>query len=84
MVSSRIIKSPKGKFVRDFTTDPLGQKHVDITFRRRGKLGKILKGETTKRIRVPKGNRIISIINNNPKVGSVKINFIKLKQKKKK
>jgi hypothetical protein len=77
-MGEKIVKNPKGKFASNFNSDPLGEKYVDITYKRRGKLGKILTGSTKKRIKIPKGMRVTSINNNNPRVGSVRI---KLKKK---
>lgn len=74
----KIIRNPKGKFARSFDTDPLARRYVDITYRQRGRLGKLLKFQTTKRVKLPKGIHITEIENNSPKVGSVKITFKKI------
>ena len=78
----KIIKSPKGKTPINFNNDPLGEKYVDITFVRRGRLGKILSGRTVKRFNLPKGNRLTRIENHKPKVRSVKISFRKIRKRK--
>ena len=77
----KIVKNPKGKFARRFDTDPLAKRYVDITYRRRGRLGKLLPSKTTKRIKLPKGIHITSIENNSPRVGSVKITYKKIPKK---
>ena len=74
----KIIKNPKGTFARKFGADSRAIKYVDITYRKRSRLGRILSFEKTKRIPIPKGNRITSIKNNDPRVGSVSISFTKL------
>lgn len=72
-----IVSKKRGMFVRDFNADSLFEKYVDIKYGMRGKLGKLLKPTFTKRVKIPKGNRITKIENNKPAVGSVKISFKK-------
>ena len=67
----------KGFFVRDFGSDSLGEKFVNIKYGKRGRLGKLLKITLGKRINLPRGVRITKIENNKPVVGAVKINYIK-------
>ncbi len=76
---TKIVKSPKGKFASNFNTDFLGRKFVDITFRRRGRLGKLFKSKNIKRIRIPKGMEIVSIHNHSPRVRSIRIVTRKIK-----
>ena len=77
----KIVRNPKGKFARNFDTDPLARKYIDIIYRRRGRLGKILPSKTTRRIKVPKGTEVTLIDNNTPRTGSVRITFRKIKKR---
>lgn len=76
---TKIVRNPKGKFAKSFDSDPLGTKYVDIVYGKRSKLGRLLKTTTKKRVKIPKGKRVTSIENNNPRVGSVKITLVKSK-----
>ena len=75
-----IIKNPKGKVVKNFEGNPSGRKFVTITYSRRGRLGKFLKLESTKKVKLPPNTTWTSIANNSPKVGSVTINYKKVKK----
>lgn len=79
----KVIVRKKGFFAIDFNSDSLGYKWVKISFRKRGRLGKLLKIKAERIIKVPKGFRVISINNNKPKIGSVTINYEKIRGRKK-
>ena len=72
-----IIKPKKGYSAWNFNTDSLAEKWVEIIYKKRSRLGKILKTVKKKRISLPKGVRLISINNHKPKVGYVTINYKK-------
>lgn len=73
----KVIAPKKGFFVRDFNSDSLGVKYVDLFYAKRGRLGKLLKITAKKRILVPRGMRVIRMENNKPKLAAVTITFTK-------
>ena len=78
-MATKIVKNPKGTVVRSFQSDSVGRKYVDITYGRRGRLGKFLSVKKTKRVKLPRNSKISLIENNSPKPGFVRINFRKTK-----
>ncbi|GAG84393.1 unnamed protein product [marine sediment metagenome] len=68
-----IVKNPKGTVARNFSSDPIGRKYVDITYGKRGRLGSFLLFKRKKRIKIPKNSKVMLIQNNSPRVGFVKI-----------
>lgn len=79
VIITKHIKTPKGFAWRDSHTS---EGKTTIIFKRRGKLGKLLK--TTKKVVVkhPKNSRLTRIENNKPIVGTIEFRFI-VKQRKK-
>ena len=75
----KVVAPKKGFFVRDFVSDSLGVKYIDLLYTKRGKLGRLLKVRAKKRISVPKGMRVISMENNKPRLGAVTITYKKRK-----
>lgn len=75
----KIIKNPRGMFAKNFMSDPLGRNFVEITYAARNRLGKLLRIKRTRRIKLPRGVKIMRIENNAPKVGFVTITFVKRK-----
>ena len=72
----------KGHFARDFHTDSLGKRWVLVIFMKRSKIGRLLKLRKKKKIRVPKGFRVIRMENHKPKIGSVTITYEAIRGRK--
>lgn len=73
VIKNLVIKNPRKMVVKNFNSDPVGRKYVDIIYGRRGKLGKFLFVKKKRRIKLPKNSKVKVISNNTPKVGFVTI-----------
>lgn len=75
----KIINSPKGFDLIDIAgTQFLDDKVIKFIYRKRSKLGKLLKIKKIKKINKPKGFRVGSVNNHTPSLNKVKITFLSI------
>ena len=75
VIKTKIVARKIGFYPFAFKSTPLMTDYVDITYRSRGRLGKLLKVKAKKRVRLPKGAKIQLIENHRPNVGQVYIRY---------